>query len=324
LVVWAAVSSLWSPTHPKLDDSVAVKLPLELLLFWAAVCGARRAEPKVARLALRVLAWGLAAYGVVLLAEAFTHAGIYRAIRAAIGDPTSPDLAGKNVAQGTFVLAVLWPAATAAGMRAGAPGWLGVPMALGCAAAAHVLLADAPVLAVGAAMLVAGLVGVWPSAAPKGLGLAAALAIILMPLVAWAIHASGIVAHLPLSWAQRVGYWGAVIQLMTEHPLRGWGLDASRSFTPAIQLHPHNGALQIWLELGLLGAVLAALVWAVVFRAGVARERSLLAPAAAATSAVYLLIGLVSFGVWQEWWLAVAGLAAAVVAAGARATRAPA
>ena len=76
LAVWAVVSSAWSPTRPKLEDSVALKLPLELLLYWAAVCGARRAAPRTAKLALKVLAWGLAAYGALLLAEAFTHAGV--------------------------------------------------------------------------------------------------------------------------------------------------------------------------------------------------------------------------------------------------------
>lgn len=323
LVAWASVSSLWSPAKPAaLEESTALKLPLELLLYWSALCGARQAEPRLAKLALRVLAWGLATHGMLLLVEAFTGVGLYRAFRAAIGDPADFANARKNVAHGSFVLALLWPVALAAGRRGGAPAWLGVPMAVGVAVGASVLLADAPVLAVGLAVFVAGLVAVWPTAAPKGLGLAAALTVILMPLVAWAIQASAPGPQLPLSWAQRTGYWTAAIQFLSEHPFRGWGLEASRAFAPAIVLHPHNGALQLWLELGLPGAVLAALFWARVFRTGVSRERGLMAAGVAASAAVYLLFGLVSFGVWQEWWLAVGALFAVIAAAGERVARA--
>ena len=59
------------------------------------------------------LAWGLAIYGVILLVEAVTGAAIYQAVRNAIGDPIRPDLARKNVAQGSFALALLWPVAVA-------------------------------------------------------------------------------------------------------------------------------------------------------------------------------------------------------------------
>ncbi len=32
-------------------------------------------------------------------------------------------------------------------------------------------------------------------------------------------------------------------------------------FSPGIELHPHDGALQVWLELGFVGAVAAAAFW---------------------------------------------------------------
>lgn len=318
LAVWAALSSLWSPTHADaLDDSTALKVLLQLPLYWAAICGARRADRGVAKLALKVLSIGLALYGVLLLVEAFTQVGVYRALRAAIGDPIEFAYARKNIAHGAFVLALLWPVAATAGVRGGAPGWLGAPMAVGTAVAAHVLLADAPVLAVGLSLAVMLAVGVWPNAAPKAMGLGAAGAVLAMPLVAWAILASGLAARLPESWAQRTGYWGAAIAHMADHPLRGAGLEASRNLPP-IQLHPHNGALQVWLELGVVGAVLAALIWALAFRAVASRERTLLAAGVLGSASAYLLLGLVSFGVWQEWWLALAALVAVIAAAGRR------
>jgi O-antigen ligase len=265
---------------------------------------------------LRILAWGLAAFGAVLLVEAFTGGAIYQGLRQLIQDPIRPDLARKNIAHGSFVLAVLWPVAAAAGVRAGAPAWLALPMAAGAAVLAQLFLSDAPVLAVGLAIAVAAVVWVWPRSAPKALALAAGAGALVMPLVVLGIRVFGLGEHLPLSWSQRVSYWSYAIDRIAEHPWRGWGLDASRAFSPHIQLHPHNGALQIWLELGAVGAALGALVWAFAFRRLARDERSLVAAGAAGSLAVYYFFGAVSFGVWQEWWLALGALVAVIAALG--------
>ena len=317
LVAWAALSSLWSPERPhKLDDSVALKLGLQLVLYWSAWQGARQAEPTLRRRALRVFAWGLAGYGVLLLVEAFTGAGIYQLLRNAVHDPIRPDLGRKNIAQGSFVLALLWPVAAAGGWRAGAPWWLAVPMAAGTAVLSQIFLSDAPVLAVGLVILAGGLVWIWPRSAPKGMALAAAVFVLLMPVALLGLIQSGIKLPLPLSWSERVGYWTYAVQRIAEHPLRGWGLDASRTFGPNIGLHPHNGAIQVWLELGVLGACLAALGWAIAFRSLARDARSLVTAAAAGSAAVYLFFGSVSFGIWQEWWLALGALVCIIAALG--------
>ena len=64
-----------------------------------------------------------------------------------------------------------------------------------------------------------------------------------------------------------------------------------------------NGAMQIWLELGLPGALLVAMLAALTgYRAITLRERHDAAMAAGlVTTAV--LIWLLSFGVWQSWWM---------------------
>jgi len=316
-VAWAAFSTFWSVHKPsELEDSVALKLLLQLPLYWAAWVAARRADPRLRQLALRLFAWGLAAYGALLLVEAFTGAAIYRGLRDLIGDPIREDLGRKNIAQGSFVLALLWPVAAAGGFRAGAPAWLVLPMAAGTVLLAHNFLSDAPVLAVGLAILVGGLVWIWPRTAPKALALSAASLVLVMPLAILAVRLLGLGQHLPESWAQRVGYWTYAMERIAEHPFRGWGLDSSRAFSPHIVLHPHNGALQIWLELGLLGAVAAALAWAFAFRRLARDQRSLVASATAGSAAVYLFFGVVSFGVWQEWWLALAALVAVIAALG--------
>ncbi len=313
---WASLSTLWSPHRPALEDSVALKLFLQVPLYWAAWSGARRASPALRRLALKVLAWGLAAYGAVLLVEAFTGGGLYLGLRQVIGDPIRPDLGRKNIAQGSFVLALLWPVAAVAGAKAGAPRALAIPMALGTALLANRFLSDAPVIAVGLALLASAAVWVWPRSAPRAMGVATAAGIILTPLVFLLMAGFGVRLSLPLSWAERLGYWMYATAQIGAHPWRGWGLDASRAFSPHIQLHPHNGPLQLWLELGLVGAALAALVWVFAFRRLARDERSLLPAATAGSAAVYVFFGLISFGVWQEWWLALGALVAVVAALG--------
>ncbi|HEX4095561.1 MAG TPA: O-antigen ligase family protein, partial [Caulobacteraceae bacterium] len=133
-----------------------------------------------------------------------------------------------------------------------------------------------------------------------------------MPLVVWSVrhffNYQAIQNALPLTDSMRLGYWSHAIDWIRARPFRGWGLDASRMFGPGIRLHPHNNPLQVWMELGVIGAVLAAAFWVVVL-SGLSRAKPSLAMAAtAACAAVYLLFG-VNFGVWQEWWL---GLGAVV------------
>ena len=50
-----------------------------------------------------------------------------------------------------------------------------------------------------------------------------------------------------------------------------------------------------------------------------ARTDRVLAAVCAATAASYLTVGALSFGVWQEWWLALGALAFAACAVLARA-----
>jgi O-antigen ligase len=314
---WAALSTVWT-FHPaqRLEESVALKLAAQLVLYAATWAGARRAEPELAGLALRILAWGLAAYGCLLLLEALTGGGVYQALRNLMNDPIRPDLGRKNLAQGSFALALLWPIAAVAGQKGGAPWWLAAPMAVGAAVLATNFLSDAPVLAVALAIVVGAAVWVWPRSAPKTLGLAAATGIIVMPMLILWVRMAGLATHLPISWDQRMGYWTFAMARIADHPFRGWGLDASRGFSPAIQLHPHNGALQIWLELGAVGAVFGALTWAFLFRRLARDKRSVLTAATAGSATVYLFFGLVSFGVWQEWWLALGALVMVIAALG--------
>lgn len=316
LVAWALASMAWSPFTPRsLESSTGLKLIAEAVLYWALFCAGARASTATRTLALRILVWGMAALGLILAIEAVTGAGVYQALRAAIGDPIRPDLAVRNVAQGSLVLAVLTPAAAVASKRTGCGVLPIVLMTAGIAGSGLSLAADAPFLALIVSLLFGLSVYRWPVVAPRVLGGMAAALFLTAPAIVWLTRKLGwfqqLEASVSLSWSQRMGYWRHAGDWISDHPLRGWGLEASREFAPGIILHPHNAALQVWLELGLIGAMSVAVFWGVVL-AGLSRpQRDIRRAAAAATIGAYLVFSAVSFGVWQEWWLALGAVAAA-------------
>ncbi|WP_371396260.1 O-antigen ligase family protein [Fretibacter rubidus] len=126
---------------------------------------------------------------------------------------------------------------------------------------------------------------------------------------------------LPFSWEHRLVTWGYSAELTRAAPIRGHGFDASRTFNATfeargfeglakISLHPHNAGLQIWLETGAIGALLAVITIFFIgqkaqdFASG-GRARAV---AVAGTMAAVILIASVSYGVWQDWWWALIAL----------------
>jgi len=127
----------------------------------------------------------------------------------------------------------------------------------------------------------------------------------------------------------RFQIWAFVGDRIAERPLLGWGLDSSRAIPggrveirPGAQhlpLHPHDAALQIWLELGLPGALILAgvVAWLWLALARVAWP-PLYTAAAAAALATALFAALGTYGIWQEWWIATLSLALFLVLVMAR------
>lgn len=313
-LVWACASAFWSPWRPAdLDEQTGLKLVFMLALYGCAVSAARAVpEARLPRL-LSGLATVAGVLALLLLFEALTSAAGYKVLLGLIGQAVRPDYAIKNVAQGLYVLTLLAPPALAA--VSGRTRWiLGLVLGAGIIGPALVFGYDAPLLALACAILAAGLVLGLPSLGPRLLAGLSAGGVLLAPVLAKGAFALGLDERIaPLlseSWLQRLGYWGKAVEWIWARPLPGWGLDASRAFGPGIQLHPHNAPLQIWMELGLIGAVAAAIVWASIF-SGLSRPvRTPAAAAATATAVAYLIFGAVSFGVWQEWWLALGALSA--------------
>jgi O-antigen ligase len=322
LAVWAAISMSWSPAAPDLskfksyDDLeglTALKLFLQAGTYGAAVVALRGLPGAGARRAAVVSAYGMVALAVVAALDSLMGAAIYQKLHAVTGEGIRPDVAMVKVSFSTYILTLLfWPAAlTLARLSRAALIW---PLAAGLVITSVICSSDACLFALAAGGLVWIAVYVVGRTAAKVLVGLVAAPFVLAPLAVLIGAETGLVAWLhklvPPSWDARLNIWTFTASHVQTHPFRGWGLDASRTFGSAIPLHTHNAQLQLWLELGAIGAALAG-VFFCWLAYGVVRlcERSRTEAAMAGAALVsYLVIQGLSFGVWQEWWLALGAL----------------
>lgn len=193
--------------------------------------------------------------------------------------------------------------------------------------------ASALALAVGLVIFI--LVLRWGEKFIKVFAVIVAAAVFLMPVLTLLIPEPSVLEAalrndgFNLSDFHRLFIWQFVTERIWEQPWLGWGMDSSRAIPggrelilwgiETLPLHPHNGALQVWLELGVIGAVLvAAWAWLAFQRtAGHELTRSAIAVRAGAATS-YLVYGLISYGIWQSWWISLAWLVSAVAVLPAR------
>lgn len=233
---------------------------------------------------------------------------------------TDPAAASSVVSRGAVLLALLlWPAVfimtrplagilfLAATIAIVATGKYAATLALVLSAASFLAVRQAPGLTL-------------------RLGRILAVALVLsVPLIGWVLPSADVAGQAGLfnSALHRVAIWRFTADRLAEHPWRGWGMDASRTIPggdeeaavvlvhhhgaselrhyPYMPLHPHNGVLQIWLELGLPGALLlAVLLWSILGRVLSAPQAQRDVCAAALVAA--LVVGCLSYGIWQSWW----------------------
>lgn len=321
LAAWAGVSSFWSTWHGPTAPKVLLVLGTGLLLV--ATAGANRAA---ANLTLAGAAAALVVLAALLGIEATFDMPLNRA--------AEPDLPwgelNRNPSRGLVVLlAMVWPVvAWLMAMRRG----------VGLALAASVLVVstvlslqfDQQVTAIGFGL--GGLAFAIGYAAPRltislgSIGLAAWM--IIAPFATPVLVASPqLVEAVPLSWAHRIAIWRYTCERIMEQPWIGHGIDAGRATTEMISIrglesrgipvHPHSASLQVWHDLGLVGALLAAALLAyggLRLSQAFAQDRF----TGAATAAVIVMCGLmanVGWSLWQEWWISTLLLMAALIAA---------
>lgn len=325
-VIWAAVSASWSPSsRAGLTATEIAYVGGGAYVIWNWLSGLETApRRRLTRLAAGSIAVGMALYALEVAFD-------YPVNRLWNGDRPADWFAGSNVPKrgAALLVLLLWPLAamltaeTPANLRRRAEA---AAVALGVALAS--LLASRSALAgalLGGGGYVLALAG-RSGQLRRWLQIAVAAAFVLA--IPAGLTLSKATADWPTDgWARsalhRFEIWGHAAGRALESPLAGLGIDASRSlpikdevsrFAPlvnsAMPLHPHNAFLHVWLELGLIGAVLAGFVaWRLIGRAAT--------PAALAWAACALALSSSAYGVWQAWWMsgiATAGLLVALTA----------
>lgn len=341
LLLLAALSLAWTPV-PALAAGNFVKflagLGFALLLVHSL--------PRLPVSPAPLIAWGLGGMALLVCVDALLGFPAVRLIK----PNTLPMLEPGFYSRGAAFAALIMPLLLWQVLRAGRPR-LALALLLSVTAAIHLVHGSAAKLALLAALLALPLVWWRPTLGWIGPGvLAGALLLATLPFPVHLTPAQACqVIDRHASAYHRLLIWNYVTSEIERAPWLGHGFDSARSlpggrqrvaisyctvfdgFTlpPAelLPLHPHNGALQMRLELGWLGAGAALIALVGLARRGLAQrerdgrgrdgrgDRSSRTGAGLVWVAALPLV-LFSYGLWQDWWVASLGLAAALVAAG--------
>lgn len=353
-LVWLFLGVFWAPAPAESAEKLG-----RVLILMIAGSAAAAAAYAVSHKTLRPLAVALGLSIVTIIAlyaiEIGTDAALIRLFKgieandfAAIEDPAQRqwyrDIVAFNViGRGAAVLAVLvWPVALAV---YGLTGRLFPSVALvglSFVTSLYLPMASAPLaIAVGAVAFTA--VRMWPAKGLQALGAIAAFLVFLVPGAAFMVDRPETVgiekAALPVSWQHRIEIWHFSAAKIARHPVLGHGFDSTRKISEGapgftakwqggdfemphaslLPLHPHNGAIQVWIEAGAVGALLLAMTIAGFVSAIAAMSNAPPARATAAAGvAAYITIGSLSFGIWQTWWLATAWIAVSLTVVASR------
>ncbi len=348
-LAWGLGSALWSiqPAETAWRAGKLAALLAAALLTFAAL----RQSNNGVRTAL---ALGLAIAAAYIFFEVPSDMAAGKVIRAATGGTEPEFLFFYNRGASVFALAV-WPAV--AGLVGAGRRWQAFLCMAAAVACVFLLDSDAARIGIVAGLIICGLTLLRPAAASLLLILGMATWILAAPIVAAQLDPAVVVRLVPNiqpSHLHRVLIWKFAAARALERPIAGWGLGASRSlpegtvnlrsavdalpmgpegdelkleFAKAtfeqMPLHPHSITLQVWIELGAVGAafLLAAIAIALV----AARRRYAGADLAAFHGLLvsFLVIANFSYGAWQSWWLAALALALLLLHAGASAPNSP-
>ncbi|NCP61824.1 MAG: O-antigen ligase family protein [Alphaproteobacteria bacterium] len=126
------------------------------------------------------------------------------------------------------------------------------------------------------------------------------------------------------SFAHRLYIWDFITKQIWEKAFLGWGASTSRGFptdglttfegSDILPSHPHNHIMQLWLELGGVGALILAVLHFMLFRS-IAKLESRQATAWAMLFSVMSFVILsLSHSIWHKWWMTWLGAAGVLMA----------
>ncbi|MFN7178607.1 O-antigen ligase family protein [Hyphomonas sp.] len=345
-VVWAALSQLWSGAEGRFfsgsfaEGTFAVEarsLSFLLLALTSALTIAATLRAASAPRASGVVAAMLGMQAALLIAATLLMEPVLAWV---YGDDASRLHQGaQNIGRGANTLALglplLLPMLVFRWRTIGTV--LAAALTVGAFACFVMLGADSALFAIGGMAAAIGLVTILPRMGFRWLfgligGYIAAAPVFYAVIIRLA---DPFVHHLPASFRSRLWSWETVIGKMTEAPFIGHGIGATRGWKETFasrpdwlaQLpdfwatyrivpgHPHNMALQIWAETGMIGAVLAALA-AVALGFHLPRPEALrpeIRYAAAGLAGAAAVIFSFAYSLWNEGFWASLVLAAAAI-----------
>ncbi|MEC7491024.1 MAG: O-antigen ligase family protein [Pseudomonadota bacterium] len=314
IILWCFFSLIWTIN---LNESLLKILRLSTTVFLGCgvVIGMQRINVVMSRRIINALVYGVfIAIFTVAVRCAWILINVDPKIDLGGFDPLSV------LNPGLTLLAIfVWPVAITLVMKrrwkslAGLfISYVGVLVFAGSGAAILALVAGA--ITVGAAML-------WLKAAAYIVAALMFVATISAPFVVPRPTANfeltEAMSPLPNSTQHRLYIWEFVAENALKRPFLGWGFHSSRfiphgQYRPPIgmaylPLHPHNAPLQIWLELGIPGAFLFAILSALVVIQSIgtqALKKMSVHAATLGSIAAFAAVAFTAYGLWQSWWVA--------------------
>lgn len=310
-VTWAGLSLVWSAGGGKALTGVLSFLCLWLPAFFLLAL-LREMPPATAR---RIAPWLLAAAAV---------GAVLFAVELLAGQPiqhwaAAPDKEGldfeRDINRAALLLALMAGPVALLLWRLGWRVPAGAALALPLLMAVDSTSQSSVAALLGLLVLLAVAILSWRGAAVLvAAGILAGFAF-CGPVAQW-MQAAGLsrASWMPDSFRHRIMTWDFVAGHLGDHPWIGWGLEASRAIPggkgvfpgtgvpgwPVLPIHPHNLFLQVRLELGWVGAALAALLLLLGLRR-LTRLDAGIRPMAIALFGACIFTQCFAYGAWQGW-----------------------
>ena len=338
LVLWSYLSTFWAlaPTAGATSQLIPLFVAGLCVIAWARERGADRTY-------LNDLLCGVAIAAAIYVFELISWAWLTRAVRGfdwrdIIDDDSGGIAVMSYLINGTVILSLfMWPAIT--GLLTYGRWWNAFILFVVVVGLTIVFGSESGLIAIALGWFAWWLVSVAGRKALMALASVFVVVVLVTPFVLTRVLTSEAINRIvvevpaaPKSALVRLMVWKFTSERIVERPLAGWGFDSARRIpgggekfvlTDAegrtvtsdlnLPLHPHNQILQIWLELGAVGALVVAMTGAAIF----VQIGKLPLPARNGSAALItsvLVVNNLSYGAWQSWWIAVVILVAAAQA----------
>lgn len=340
LLLWAAISSGWSLDFGK-SISGTLKLFVIFLLGYLLIGGTGQLDSPTARKAITAM---LISYAIVLIVfsiDIATNNTLSNELRSLAGfEKPAGIILHKTF--GTITALMVWPilGALTYGNKRNFKSYLFIAIAISLS----IFVSLASGYSSGVLAILAGTLAVATVLSFGHFGARIAGHLMLSCFVVIPVMASygneladtfSRIAPDALSALHRLYIWDAVANLIGENVLVGWGRGSAglipahhtvsmplNAFQKAIglqgvsalPLHTHNAILQIFLDLGVIGAAISALAFHLIYTAAIKNTKDVgeVALICGLSVTAFVIMNL-SFSVWQSWWLSTLWIAASMM-----------